>query len=120
MEDPMAHVRIFDTTLRDGEQTPGVALNTAQKIEIAKQLARLNVDIIEAGFPITSQGDFDAVQRIAREVRGPVICALARTAAADIERAAQALEPAAAGRIHVFTSGRRSTSSTCCARARTR
>ncbi len=101
----MAHIRIFDTTLRDGEQTPGVALNTAQKIEIAKQLARLGVDIIEAGFPITSQGDFEAVERIAREVHGPVVCALARTARADIERAAQALEPAGKGRIHVFTSG---------------
>jgi 2-isopropylmalate synthase len=101
----MAHVRIFDTTLRDGEQTPGVALNTAQKIEIAKQLARLNVDVIEAGFPITSQGDFEAVHRIAREVSGPTVCALARTARADIERAAQAIEPAEKGRIHVFTSG---------------
>jgi len=101
----MAHIRIFDTTLRDGEQTPGVALNTAQKIEIAKQLARLNVDIIEAGFPITSDGDFEAVQRIAREVQGPVVCALARTARADIERAGRAIAPAAAGRIHVFTSG---------------
>jgi 2-isopropylmalate synthase len=101
----MAHVRIFDTTLRDGEQTPGVALNTAQKIEIAKQLARLNVDIIEAGFPITSHGDFEAVSRIAREVTGPVICALARTARADVERAAEALERAGRGRIHVFTSG---------------
>jgi 2-isopropylmalate synthase len=101
----MAHIRIFDTTLRDGEQTPGVALNTAQKVEIAKQLARLNVDIIEAGFPITSQGDFEAVSRIAREVPGPTICALARTARADIERAAQAIERAARGRIHVFTSG---------------
>ncbi len=101
----MSHIRIFDTTLRDGEQTPGVALNTAQKIDIAKQLARLNVDIIEAGFPITSAGDFDAVHRIAREVQGPVICGLARTARADIERAGQALEPAQRGRIHVFTSG---------------
>ncbi|HSL95632.1 MAG TPA: 2-isopropylmalate synthase, partial [Thermoleophilia bacterium] len=101
----MAHIRIFDTTLRDGEQTPGVALNTAQKVEIARQLARLNVDVIEAGFPITSAGDFEAVQRIAREVRGPIVCALARTARADIERAGQAIEPAQAGRIHVFTSG---------------
>ena len=101
----MSHIRIFDTTLRDGEQTPGVALNTAQKIEIAKQLARLNVDVIEAGFPITSAGDFEAVQRIAREVRGPIVCALARTAKPDIERAGQAIEPAEAGRIHVFTSG---------------
>jgi 2-isopropylmalate synthase len=101
----MAYIRIFDTTLRDGEQTPGVALNMEEKIEVARQLARLGVDIIEAGFPITSQGDFDAVQRIAREVDGPVICALARTHPADIERAAQALEPAGNGRIHVFTSG---------------
>ncbi|MBW6455032.1 MAG: 2-isopropylmalate synthase [Trueperaceae bacterium] len=101
----MSHIRIFDTTLRDGEQTPGVALNTAQKIEIARQLARLNVDVIEAGFPITSAGDFEAVQRIAREVRGPIVCALARTARPDIERAGQAIEPAEAGRIHVFTSG---------------
>ncbi|MFU8887086.1 MAG: 2-isopropylmalate synthase [Trueperaceae bacterium] len=101
----MSHIRIFDTTLRDGEQTPGVALNTAQKIEIARQLARLNVDVIEAGFPITSAGDFEAVQRIAREVRGPIVCALARTARPDIERAGQAIEPADAGRIHVFTSG---------------
>ncbi|HEX7021562.1 MAG TPA: 2-isopropylmalate synthase [Trueperaceae bacterium] len=103
----MAYIRIFDTTLRDGEQTPGVALNTAEKIEIARQLARLGVDIIEAGFPITSSGDFDAVRRIAAEVQGPVICALARTAQADIERAAEALEPAAKKRIHVFTSGSR-------------
>jgi 2-isopropylmalate synthase len=101
----MAHIRIFDTTLRDGEQTPGVALNTGQKIEIAKQLARLGVDIIEAGFPITSPGDFEAVERIAREVQGPVVAALARTSRADIERAGQAIAPAAKGRIHVFTSG---------------
>ena len=98
------HIKIFDTTLRDGEQSPGVALNTAQKLEIAHQLAKLGVDIIEAGFPITSDGDFDCVSRIAREVRGPVICALARTNAKDIERAAQALEGAAKSRIHVFTS----------------
>jgi len=101
----MAYIKIFDTTLRDGEQTPGVTLNTAEKIEIAKQLARLGVDIIEAGFPITSTGDFEAVNRIAKEVQGPTVCALARTAKADIERAAQALAPAAKGRIHVFTSG---------------
>ena len=101
----MAYIKIFDTTLRDGEQTPGVALNTAEKIELAKQLARLGVDIIEAGFPITSSGDYEAVRKIATEVQGPVICGLARTARADIERAAQALEPAAKSRIHVFTSG---------------
>ena len=72
-------VRIFDTTLRDGEQSPGISLNRAEKVEIAHQLARLGVDVIEAGFPITSPGDFESVQAIAREVQGPVICGLART-----------------------------------------
>ncbi|AFZ65628.1 2-isopropylmalate synthase [Deinococcus peraridilitoris] len=100
----MRRIQIFDTTLRDGEQSPGVALNHAQKIEIAHALARLGVDIIESGFPITSDGDFECVSRIAREVRGPTIAALARTARADIERAAQALETAPRSRIHVFTS----------------
>jgi 2-isopropylmalate synthase len=100
----MAYVRFFDTTLRDGEQSPGVALNTAQKLEIALALEKLGVDIIEAGFPITSPGDFDCVRRIAQEVRTPVICALARTERKDIERAAEALEGAARGRIHTFTS----------------
>lgn len=69
-------IKIFDTTLRDGEQTPGVSLTVEEKIEIAKQLARLNVDVIEAGFPISSPGEFEAVKRIAREVRGPTIAAL--------------------------------------------
>jgi 2-isopropylmalate synthase len=100
----MRHIRIFDTTLRDGEQSPGVALSVPQKLEIAHALSRMGVDIIEAGFPITSQGDFDCVHRIAREVRGPVICGLARTHKADIERAAQALEVADRWRIHTFTS----------------
>src|SRR5512133_2560066 len=85
-------VRIFDTTLRDGEQAPGIALTKAEKVEIAEQLARLNVDIIEAGFPISSQGEFEAVREIADGVRGPVIAALARTATGDIERAAEALK----------------------------
>src|SRR5436190_24398127 len=80
-------VRIFDTTLRDGEQSPGISLNKAEKVEIAQQLARLGVDIIEAGFPITSPGDFEAVQAIARQVHGPVICGLARTRTQDIEAA---------------------------------
>ncbi len=71
-------IRIFDTTLRDGEQSPGVALNHQQKLEIAHQLARLGVDVIEAGFPIASPGDLEGVQRIAREVRGPIIAGLAR------------------------------------------
>ena len=78
--DEAERVRIFDTTLRDGEQSPGISLNKQEKVEIASQLARLGVDVIEAGFPITSPGDFEAVQAIAREVEGPVICGLARTA----------------------------------------
>src|SRR5690606_34928368 len=100
----MSYVRFFDTTLRDGEQSPGVALNTAQKLEIAHALARMGVDVIEAGFPITSKGDFECVNTIAREVEGPIICALARTHKGDIDRAAQAVEPAAKPMIHIFTS----------------
>ena len=95
-------VRIFDTTLRDGEQSPGIALNRQEKLEIAHQLARLGVDIIEAGFPITSPGDFESVQAIAREVEGPVVCALARTAARDIEVAGEAIRDAERRRIHTF------------------
>src|ERR687894_1772394 len=97
-------VIIFDTTLRDGEQSPGISLNTAEKLEIAQQLARLGVDVIEAGFPIASPGDFDAVRAIAREVDGPVIAGLARAHAADVERAADAVREAARPRIHVFLS----------------
>src|SRR3954470_13104240 len=97
-------VSIFDTTLRDGEQAPGIALTKAEKVEIAEQLARLQVDILEAGFPISSQGEFEAVREIADGVRGPVIAALARTATGDIERAAEALKGAERWRIHTFTS----------------
>jgi 2-isopropylmalate synthase len=97
-------VRIFDTTLRDGEQAPGIALTKAEKVEIAEQLARLNVDILEAGFPISSQGEFEAVREIADSVKGPVIAALARTATGDIERAAEALKGAERWRIHTFIS----------------
>src|SRR5438093_10854770 len=97
-------VRIFDTTLRDGEQAPGTALTRAEKLEIAEQLARLNVDIIEAGFPISSPGEFEAVRQIADAVRGPVIAALARTATGDVERAAEALKGAERWRIHTFIS----------------
>ena len=97
-------VRIFDTTLRDGEQAPGIALTQPEKLEIAEQLARLNVDIIEAGFPISSPGEFDAVRQIASSVRGPVIAALARTATGDVERAAEALKGAERWRIHTFIS----------------
>jgi 2-isopropylmalate synthase len=97
-------VRIFDTTLRDGEQAPGIALTKPEKVEIAEQLARLNVDILEAGFPISSQGEFEAVREIADTVEGPVIAALARTATGDIERAAEALKGAERWRIHTFIS----------------
>ncbi len=96
------HVKIFDTTLRDGEQAPGAAMTISEKLRIARQLARLNVDIIEAGFPVSSPAQFDAVQRIAHEVRGPVICALARTLPADIEAAGEALLGVVDGRIHTF------------------
>src|SRR2546430_6382769 len=96
------HVRIFDTTLRDGEQSPGISLNRAEKLEIAQQLARLGVDIIEAGFPITSPGDFEAVESIAREVHGPVICGLARTSFQDIDAAWNAIKDSERPRIHTF------------------
>jgi 2-isopropylmalate synthase len=95
-------VRIFDTTLRDGEQSPGISLNKQEKLEIAQQLARLGVDIIEAGFPITSPGDFESVQAISREVEGPVICGLARTSAQDIDAAWEAVRDAGRPRIHTF------------------
>jgi 2-isopropylmalate synthase len=97
-------VRIFDTTLRDGEQAPGIALTKPEKVEIAEQLARLGVDIVEAGFPISSDGEFEAVREIADSVTGPVIAALARTATGDVERAAEALKGADRWRIHTFIS----------------
>ncbi len=97
-------VRIFDTTLRDGEQAPGIALTAREKLEIAEQLARLGVDVVEAGFPISSDGEFEAVRDIATSVRGPVIAALARVTAGDVERAAEALKGAEQFRIHVFVS----------------
>ncbi len=95
-------VLIFDTTLRDGEQSPGASLNEAEKLQIAHALARLGVDVIEAGFPYSSPGDFQAVKRIATEVEGPIICGLARATPADIEAAAKSLEPAKKRRIHTF------------------
>jgi 2-isopropylmalate synthase len=95
-------VRIFDSTLRDGEQAPGIALDPEQKVAIATQLARLGVDIIEAGFPISSPGDFRAVTRIAQEVQGPTIAALARAQGQDVDRAWEAIKDAADPRIHVF------------------
>jgi len=94
-------VRIFDTTLRDGEQSPGASMNTGEKLEIARQLVRLGVDVIEAGFPISSPGDFESVRRIGTEVGdAAVVCALSRAVAADIESAADALKTAKRPRIH--------------------
>ncbi|KUK38886.1 MAG: 2-isopropylmalate synthase, partial [Synergistales bacterium 54_24] len=95
-------VRIFDTTLRDGEQAPGINLNTAEKLQIARQLAQLKVDVIEAGFPAASPGDLEAVKAIASEVKGSVIAGLARTRKGDIEAAWEAVRPAEHPRIHVF------------------
>ena len=96
------HLKIFDTTLRDGEQSPGISLDVAEKLEVAEQLARLGVDIIEAGFPIASIGDFEAVEAVATGVRGPVITALSRTGFEDIDRAWDAVRHAERPRIHVF------------------
>lgn len=97
-------VRIFDTTLRDGEQSPGATMTHDEKLQMAKQLARLGVDVIEAGFAIASQGDFDAVKAVGAEVEGPIICSLARAKEADIKRAYDALKDAPRRRIHTFHS----------------
>ncbi|MCL4144614.1 UNVERIFIED_CONTAM: hypothetical protein GTU68_043837 [Idotea baltica] len=93
-------VYVFDTTLRDGEQVPGCQLNTIEKIEVAKELELLGVDILEAGFPISSPGDFSSVVEVSKAVREPVICALSRAVEADIKCAAEALQYAKRARIH--------------------
>src|ERR1700684_513407 len=94
---------IFDTTLRDGEQCPGASMSLREKLEVARQLARLKVDVIEAGFPVISDGDFASVQSIAREIIGPIICGLARCVPKDIAAAGAAVKPAGKrGRVHVF------------------
>ncbi len=98
------NVLIFDTTLRDGEQSPGCTMHAAEKLRMAHQLAALGVDVLEAGFPIASEGDFESVRAIARELRGPRIAALARAKREDIEAAARAVEPATSKRIHTFLS----------------
>jgi 2-isopropylmalate synthase len=98
----MDSVRIFDTTLRDGEQSPGFSMNTEEKIRMAQQLAKLGVDVIEAGFPISSRGDLEAVQAVAKEVRDVPIAALARAKKQDVEAAIHSLEPAAESRLHIF------------------
>src|SRR6266436_7468072 len=97
-----ARITVFDTTLRDGEQSPGCSMNVQEKLRLAHQLDRLGVDIIEAGFPIASDGDFAAVQATAAAIRRPIIAGLARACTPDIERAWQALKGAAQPRIHVF------------------
>src|SRR6266852_557711 len=96
------HVKIFDTTLRDGEQSPGISLDVGEKLEIADQLGRLGVDVIEAGFPIASQGDFEAVETIAKTVKGSTIAGLSRTGFKDVDRAWEAVRHAERPRIHVF------------------
>src|ERR1051325_3990834 len=93
---------IFDTTLRDGEQSPGCTMNIKEKLEIAHQLARLGVDVIEAGFPITSDGDFESVRQCAAEIEGPTICGLARAVEKDIVRCGEAVTAGKNGRIHTF------------------
>lgn len=98
----MRKIIIFDTTLRDGEQSPGASLNINEKLEIARELALLGVDVIEAGFPISSPGDFEAVKKVAQQVKGPVICGLARALEKDIDAAYDAVKHAARPRVHVF------------------
>ena len=95
-------IRIFDTTLRDGEQSPGASLNIKEKLQMARQLAKLRVDIIEAGFPIASPGDFEAVKEISKTIKGPVIAGLARAKKEDIDLAWKALKYAQKPRIHIF------------------
>jgi 2-isopropylmalate synthase len=102
--DPSSRVVIFDTTLRDGEQSPGASMTVAEKIRIAELLEQMRVDVIEAGFPIASEGDFQAVHEIAKRLKESVVCGLARAGRADVERAGEALKPAARPRIHTFIS----------------
>lgn len=98
------HIRIFDTSLRDGEQAPGASMNTPEKLEVGRQLAKLDVDVIEAGFPIASPDDFNAVRTIAEEIEGPRICGLARALEKDVHAAWDAVKVAARPRIHTFIS----------------
>lgn len=98
----MKHVTVLDTTLRDGEQAPGIALNPDQKLRIAQQLELLGVDVIEAGFPVSSEGDFEAVHRIARQLDQPVVAAMARTSVSDVDRTWEAIKDANRPRFHIF------------------
>ena len=104
MTDTGNRVRIFDTTMRDGEQSPGASMNLEEKLRIAEILEEMRVDVIEAGFPIASNGDFEAVREVAKVVTESTVCGLARAGRRDIDRAAEALAPAKAGRIHTFIS----------------
>ena len=97
-------VVIFDTTLRDGEQSPGATMTHEEKLEVAELLDQMGVDIIEAGFPIASEGDFHAVREIAKRTQNAVVAGLARAGQADIDRAGEAIKPARRGRIHTFIS----------------
>ena len=97
-------VYIFDTTLRDGEQSPGASMNPAEKMRIARQLEKMGVDVIEAGFPVASEGDFASVQQIARAIKGSQVAALARAGLADIDRAWAAVKDAKHPRVHIFIS----------------
>src|SRR5438128_2587410 len=102
MTDPAERVLVFDTTLRDGEQAPGFSLDVAAKLAMARAIDALGADIVEAGFPIASPADAEAVWQISRELRRPVVAALARCRAADIEEAARSLGPAVRRRLHIF------------------
>src|ERR1700730_12398007 len=102
MGDSMDVVRIFDTTLRDGEQSPGFSMKTEEKIRLARQLAALNVDVIEAGFPIASRGDLEAVRKVSEQIRNVPIAALARAKKQDVDAAIEALKAAVRPRLHVF------------------
>ena len=104
MTDTGNRVRIFDTTMRDGEQSPGASMNLEEKLRIAEVLEDMRVDVIEAGFPIASNGDFEAVREVAKVVTESTVCGLARAGRRDIDRAAEALAPAKSGRIHTFIS----------------
>src|SRR5579864_5062814 len=103
MSTERAHITIFDTTLRDGEQSPGCSMNQLEKLRLAQQLDRLGVDVIEARFPIASDGDFESVKEIAQLIRRPIIAGLARACRPDIERAWEALQHAARPCIYEFT-----------------
>ncbi len=96
------HLVIFDTTLRDGEQSPGASMTKEEKVRIARQLERMRVDVIEAGFPAASPGDFDAVKAVAEAIKDSTVCGLARANENDIRRAGEAIKPASSGRIHTF------------------